>query len=73
MTRPSPPMTCSPRTRDSIVSGDLFADNGLGPDFDIDNGAVLQVIEIDGVAVSDGQVVTLGTGAKPDDPREWRD
>ena len=47
----------------SIVSGDLLADNLFGPDFDIDNGAILAVTEINGAPVFDGEVVPLASGA----------
>ena len=48
---------------DTVVFGDLLTDNGLGPDADIDTGAILGVTEINGAPVSNGQVITLGSNA----------
>ena len=47
---------------DVVLAGDLLADNGSGIDFDPEAGA-LSIVEINGGAVTDGQVVNLGSGA----------
>ena len=41
---------------DITLSGDLFADNGLGADSDIDDGDTFQVAAINGVALDGGPV-----------------
>ncbi|MEO0786660.1 MAG: Ig-like domain-containing protein, partial [Pseudomonadota bacterium] len=48
--------------RSAITAGDLFADNGNGPDSDGD-GDPLTVTEVDGMAASVGTQVTLASGA----------
>ena len=47
---------------DSPVSGSLFANNGNGVDADAD-GDVFTVTQINGAAVTSGEVVTLASGA----------
>ncbi len=47
----------------SVVGGNLFDDNGNGADFDVDDGDSFAVTAIGGEAVSDGEVVTLDSGA----------
>lgn len=49
---------------DTGLNGDLLADNGGGPDFDVDPVGALSVVEIDGAAVADGETVTLASGAQ---------
>lgn len=44
-----------------FVIGSLFDDNGSGPDVDPDGA--LTIVEIDGVAASVGQTITLASGA----------
>ena len=53
---------------DATLSGDLFADNGSGVDVDPDGDAIT-VTQIDGVAVTNGETVTLGSGAADDQRR----
>ena len=49
-------------TANEAFSGNLFGDNGAGRDTDID-GDAFALTAIDGVVVTDGQTVTLGSGA----------
>ncbi|WP_425410227.1 Ig-like domain-containing protein [Hyphococcus sp.] len=46
-----------------LVSGDLFADNGSGPDSDADAGDVFTITSVNGSAGSVGTQITLASGA----------
>lgn len=46
------------------VTGNLFADNGVGEDSDVDDGDTFRIIEVDGVSVDDDPIeVVLDSGA----------
>jgi hypothetical protein len=47
----------------TIATGNVFDDNGSGPDSDVD-GPALSVAEVNGQAADVGQTITLGSGAK---------
>lgn len=50
-------------TEDDVgASADLFADNGAGPDFDIDNGDTFLLTAVDGAPVNIGQTINLSGG-----------
>ncbi|MCR9125636.1 MAG: Ig-like domain-containing protein, partial [Rhodobacteraceae bacterium] len=48
---------------DTLLQGDVFADNGSGVDFDVDIHDELSVSEVNGVAASVGSQITLTSGA----------
>ena len=48
---------------DTLLSDDVFADNGNGADSDPNVGDVLSVTEVNGVAAGVGTQITLGSGA----------
>ena len=48
----------------TAVGGSLFADNGHGADTDPDDGDSFTVTAVNGTAVSDGDVVSLDSGAE---------
>ena len=50
-------------SEDLILVGNLFADNGFGADSDPDLADILFLTEINGVPVTDGEIVTLPSGA----------
>lgn len=50
-------------SEDSILNGDLIADNGSGPDSDPDQGDIPFISEVNGVAANIGSQITLGSGA----------
>ena len=50
-------------SEDASVAADLFADNGQGADSDTETPLNISLVEINGAAVSNGQVVTLASGA----------
>ena len=47
----------------AAISGDVFADNGNGPDSDIDQGDTLVVSAVNGMAGDVGNQITLPSGA----------
>ena len=49
-------------SQDDDLTGALFADNGVGPDFDIDNGDTFAITAINGDAALVGQPVGLAGG-----------
>lgn len=52
-------------TEDDVgASGDLFADNGAGPDFDIDNGDTFLLTAVDGAPVNIGRTINLSGGGR---------
>ncbi|WP_198000024.1 beta strand repeat-containing protein [Gimesia alba] len=46
-----------------LTGGDLFADNGSGPDSDPDTSDIFTVSEVNGVSMNVGTQITLGSGA----------
>ncbi|MDJ0852853.1 MAG: Ig-like domain-containing protein [Myxococcota bacterium] len=50
-------------TEDTVLAGDVLADNGNGPDSDPDVGDTLTITAVNGVTGDVGQQVTLGSGA----------
>ncbi len=49
-------------TKDQILTGNVFADNGAGPDEDI-NGLSFNVVQVNGDTADVGQAITLDSGA----------
>jgi VCBS repeat-containing protein len=49
--------------QDTVLNGDVLADNGGGADEDADTGATLTITEVNGVAGNVGTQITLTSGA----------
>lgn len=49
--------------QDTVLNGDVLADNGAGADEDVDTGATVTVTEVNGVAGKVGNQITLTSGA----------
>lgn len=49
-------------SEDDNRAGDLFADNGIAPDFDIDNGDTFIITAVNGDAINVGQAFSLAGG-----------
>ncbi len=51
-------------SEDDDLAGSVFVNNGLGADFDIDNGSVISVLSINNSRLDVGQPVTLAGGGQ---------